>query len=160
MIEPRNTREEAQRLITEAMGEIEDRKRVRAQIEESASPALTRDRAAGIGLTVAVPVLIAIVGINFAGDTLRSWFEPRPSSSAVREEAQKSLDSIVRDIEAFREDYNELPESLVEAGMPSRGQWKYQVLDQRHYRIEGRLHGQVVSFDSTRATARAVDRRP
>jgi hypothetical protein len=160
MTEPRNTREEVQRLITEAIGEIEDRRRVRAQIEESARPAFTRDRAARIGLAVAVPVLITVVGINVAGDTVRSWFEPRLSPSAAREQAQKSLDSIVQDIEAFREDYSELPESLVEAGMPPRGQWKYQVLDRGHYKIEGRLHGQVVSFDSTRATARSVDGRP
>ena len=44
------------------------------------------------------------------------------------------LGSLVDEIEMFRRDYNELPETLVEIGVPSRGRWTYAVLG------EERLH--------------------
>jgi hypothetical protein len=119
---------------------------------ERASPhtSVSRRRATLMSLVVAVPILATVVAVNFAGDTLTSWFETRPSASVAREEAQRTLNDLVVEIEAFRKDYSELPETLVEVGMPSRGRWTYTAIDKIHYTVQGSMFGQAVSFDSTR----------
>ena len=101
-------------------------------------------------MAVAVPILIAVLVVTFAGPALESLFETKLPASEAREEAQKTLDALVGEIESFRNDYNELPETLVEIGLPSRGQWTYAVFDKGQYRVQGNLYGQGVSFDSTR----------
>jgi predicted ATPase len=114
-----------------------------------AHPGHSRERATLVSLAVAVPILIAVLTVTFAGGLLKSLFETQPSASVARQEAQRTLDDLVVEIEAFRKDYHELPETLVEIGMPSRGQWTYAATGKGHYRVQGSLYGQGVTFDST-----------
>jgi hypothetical protein len=108
---------------------------------------LTRQRGVLVSLTIATPILVAVLMMNFAGPFLASLFETKPPAAVAREEAQKTLAALVGEIEAFRKDYNELPETLVEIGVPSRGTWTYVPLG-KQYRVKGSLYGQSVSFDS------------
>ena len=132
------------------LADSEQVERQKASAERAAPhTSLGRRRATLMSLVAAVPILIAVVTVNFAGDTLTSWFETRPSASVAREEAQRTLNDLVVEIEAFRKDYSELPETLVEVGMPSRGRWTYTAIDKSHYTVQGSMFGQAVSFDST-----------
>jgi hypothetical protein len=115
---------------------------------------LTRERAARLGLFIAFPILMAILGINLGRPLLQSFFEVKPPPAVARAEAEKALGALIIDIEAFRLDYKELPESLVEIGVPSRGDWTYAVSSREHYQVQGSLYGQSVSFDSASAGGR------
>ena len=149
MTEPQNSpsrQELANQLIDQADGE--QLKRVAERVPVPS--AVTRPRIVGASLAVAIPILIAVLVVTFAGPALESLFETKLPASEAREEAQKTLDALVGEIESFRKDYDELPETLVEVGLPSRGQWTYAVLDKGQYRVQGNLYGQGVSSDSTR----------
>jgi hypothetical protein len=92
--------------------------------------------------------------VNFAWQPLVDFFEPWPPPVAARAEAQTALDALVVDIEAFRKDYDHLPGTLIEIGVPPRGRWSYAGVSPAHYRVQGTLYGQSVSFDSSTAGAR------
>ena len=109
---------------------------------------------------MAVPILIAVIMINVVGLSFRSLFETKPSASAARQAAQQALAGLVAEIEAFRKDYDQLPESLVEIGVPARGQWSYSVTGENNYRVQGTLDGQGVSFDASMTAKRPVKDRP
>jgi len=117
-------------------------------------PAVSRRRGVRVALLIAIPVLAAVLVVNFAWQPLVSMFEPWPPPAAARVEAQAALDALVLDIEAFRKDYDHLPAALIEVGLPPRGRWSYAGVSKAHYRVEGTLYGQSVSFDSSRAGAR------
>jgi hypothetical protein len=51
-------------------------------------------------------------------------------------------------IEAFRKDFNEVPKTLVQVGIPLRGRWSYTVVGTGRYRVQGALFGEAVSFTS------------
>jgi hypothetical protein len=149
MTEPQNSpsrQELANQLIDLADGEQQKRSAERVPVPS----AVTRPRVVGASLAVAIPILIAVLVGTFGGQVLESLFETKPPSSVAREQAQKTLDELVGEIESFRKDYDELPETLVEIGLPSRGEWKYAVFGKGQYRVQGNLYGQGVSFDSTR----------
>ena len=73
---------------------------------------------------------------------------PRP------DQVQDVLNALVKDIESFRQDYAELPNSLVEIGAPPYGDWTYTKESADHYRVVLRLYGQVVTFDSLQKGSR------
>jgi hypothetical protein len=146
MDDPQDTPSGSQQYANELIGLANAEKRVRSE-RPAARPGLTRERAVLIGLTVAVPILVAILLVTFAGSFVDSWFETRPPVAVARAEAQKILDTLVGEIEAFRKDYNELPQTLVEVGVPPRGKWDY-AASGTAYRVRGSLYGQAVSFDS------------
>jgi hypothetical protein len=117
-------------------------------------PAISRQRTVRLALVMAVPVLVAVILVNFAWQPLVSFFEPWPEPAAARAEAQTALDALVLDVEAFRKDYGHLPAKLVDIGVPPRGRWSYAGVDNAHYRVQGTLYGQDVSFDSSRAAVK------
>jgi hypothetical protein len=117
-------------------------------------PAMSRQRGVRVALLVAVPVLAIVLLVNFAWQPLVAFFEPWPAPAAARVQAQTALDSLVLDVEAFRKDYGHLPGALIEIGVPPRGRWSYAGLDNAHYRVQGTLYGQDVSFDSSRSAVR------
>jgi len=117
-------------------------------------PAVSRARTVRVALLIAVPVLAAVLLVNFAWQPLVAFFEPWPPPAAARVEAQTALDALVVDIEAFRKDYDHLPGTLIEVGVPPRGRWSYAGVSSDQYRVQGTLYGQSVSFDSSAAGAR------
>jgi hypothetical protein len=118
------------------------------------APAISRARSVRVGLLIAVPVLAAVLLVNFAWQPLAAFFEPWPPPAAARVAAQAALDTLVGDVEAFRKDYDHLPGTLIEVGVPSRGRWSYTGVGSAHYRVQGTLYGQSVSFDSSAPGAR------
>jgi len=151
MIEPRSGRSEAEDILNQASQEILERDRQRA--ERKPVDATRRSQAPSlIGLVVAIPVLIVVAIPSFTDWSWRSLFETRPPAAVAREEAQKALNSLVGEVEGFRKDYHELPESLAEVGLPPRGRWKYSVSGDGRYTLSGSLYGQSVSFESPAST--------
>jgi hypothetical protein len=109
---------------------------------------VTRQRVVRVSLAAAVSVLIAVLIATFAWEPLLSVFAPTPSAEAATQQAQEMLDALVVEIDAFRNDYDELPATLVDIGVPPRGQWRYTATSRTHYIVEGAVYGKVVSFDS------------
>ena len=127
--------------------------------ERAAVPsAVTRQRTVRVAVAVAIPVLIAVLVASFAQETLTSVFEYAPAPAVASRQAQEMLDALVVEIDAFRQDYDALPATLVDVGVPPRGRWSYATSGNGQFKVEGTLYGQTVSFDSTRAAARPVER--
>ena len=114
---------------------------------------VTRQRVVRVSLAAAVSVLIALLLATFAWEPLLSVFAPAPSAEAATRQAHEMLDALVVEIDAFRKDYHELPATLVDIGVPPRGQWRYTATSHTQYIVEGRIYGKVVSFDSASAAA-------
>ena len=149
-----NIRNEAKQIFSEATEFLEQQERDRASVRPP-GPGLTRQRAVLAGLVVSLPILISVVAINFTDRPLASLLETKPSPAIAREKATRTLDGLVAEVEAFRDDYDELPQSLVEVGLPSEGQWSYAVIADGRYSISGTLHGQAVRHESSRSAERA-----
>lgn len=115
---------------------------------------LTRERAVRLALAASSVILVGLLSASFGRPLLERFLEPTLPAAVAREEAQKALRALVGEIEDFRNDYNELPETLVEIGVPSRGRWTYTVINKEHYRLQGRLYGQDVAVTSTTMGAR------
>jgi hypothetical protein len=144
----------SQNLVDGLVGLVDSERRTRTP-HVIVRPRRTRQRKAQLSLAVAVSVLIAFHAVSFGAPLVKSFFEPRPPPAVARREAQAMLSKLVEEIEIFRHDYDELPESLVEIGVPARGRWTYDVLGKKDYTLRGSLYGQGVAFDSTsRAGAR------
>lgn len=144
-------------LINQATEEVRERDKRRADIELARATATPpRQRASFAGLLIAIPAFVALLVVGFTDWSLSELLESRPSAPAAREQAEKMLDGLVADIEAFRNDYHELPERLIEIGIPARGEWTYSPLSKDHYKIEGALYGQRVSFNSSSSPRRTV----
>lgn len=147
----------ANEIFAAAVEEKVERKRVSVENAKKQAP-IKREWIVFVCLAISVPVLVAIVAINVFGFSPASLFETPPSPAVAREEAQRTLDMVVADIEAFRSDYNELPESLVEIGVPPKGSWTYTIAGSA-YRVQGSMYGQNVSFDSASGGARVAKER-
>lgn len=146
----RHTQADTEALANRLTKEIRERDARRAAQELARSTATSsRQRACQAGLAVGVPLLIAILVMNLTGTSWRSLFESRPPDAVARYEATRLLDRLVVDIEAFRKDYDALPERLDEIGLPERGTWTYTATGGGHYRIQGTVYDQRVSFDSS-----------
>jgi len=139
----------ANEIFARAKEERVEIQKVRAE-QAKAGSKVSRERATTIALAVSAPFLVALVVFNVVGLSVSSMFETPPTPAAARQEVQRTLDTFVADIEAFRKQYNELPESIVEIGTPGRGTWSY-VVSGSTYRIQGSLYGQNVSFNSATA---------
>jgi hypothetical protein len=145
----------AREIFALAAEERRELRKVRAKSAHAAST-ITRARVCLVLLAVSAPMLIASVLINVVGVSVTALFETPPAPAVAREEAQRTLDALVLDIETFNKHYNELPESLTEIGVPSRGTWTYAPVGKTSYRIHGALYGQHVSFDAAAAASRPV----
>jgi len=147
MVEPPSGRSEAEEILNQASQEILGRARQRAE-RKPVDPARSRQRRSLIGLVVAIPVLIVVAMPYFTDWSWRSLFEPQLPALVAREEVQKTLNSLVVEVEAFREDYHHLPASLAEVGLPARGRWKYSLSADGRFSLTGEMYGQSVSFQS------------
>ena len=136
----------ANEIFALAAEEKVERQRVSVENARKQAP-IKRERIIFVALAIAVPILIVVFAINVMGFSPASLFETPPSPAIAREEAQRTIDMLVADIELFRRNYNELPESLVEVGVPPRGTWTYVVAGDT-YRVRGTIYGQEVTFDS------------
>jgi hypothetical protein len=114
---------------------------------------VTRQRVVQVSLAAAVSVLIAVLLATFAWEPLLAVFAPAPSAEEATRQAHEMLDALVADIDAFRKDYDELPATLVDIGVPPRGQWRYTASSRTQYVVEGTIYGKVVRFDSASAAA-------
>lgn len=146
--EPEGRSGGSQELVDGLVGLVDSELRTR-KAHVIVPPRRTRQRKAQVGLAIAASVLIAFHAVSFGAPFVASLFEDKPPAAVARQEAQAMLSALVGEIESFRHDYNELPETLVEIGVPSRGRWTYAVLGEDRYTLRGSLYGQGVTFDST-----------
>jgi hypothetical protein len=159
--------QQASRASQELADMLADSAKVEAEVVRAkrvaAPPAEIRRRNVRAALIVAVPILVLALTVTFAWDPLMSLFEPTPSPAEAALQAQKTLEGLVAEIESFRKDYNELPATLVDVGMPPRGEWGYATsgsAQSKQYTVTGKLYGQVVTFDSAKAEAKPLTPRP
>jgi hypothetical protein len=156
---PNDTQHSASEIIAMAVRDSEERARAAAMNARPSDP-VPRERTVWASLCLAVPLLIGVLAVNVYGLSVTSLFETPPSPTAARQEAQRTLDGLVADVEEFWKDYNELPESLVEIGVPARGHWSYSMGAGNTYRLRGTLYGQAVSFDSPQPRERRMVEEP
>jgi hypothetical protein len=142
---------EARQLVTEAIDDVTRQETAIATQRAASTGQRKRERAARLALVVTLPALAIVLALHFGGPTLAALLTPRPSPEVARQQAEQTLQSLVADIEAFREDYEELPESLAEVGIPARGDWQYTRTDGGSFTLDGTLDGERVSFDSRRS---------
>lgn len=139
---------EARRLADEAMAQI-------AEVASRPPPppaaevrAGTRRRVALIGLAVGVPTLAFLLVQDFAVGGVRALLQPRLPEAELRLQILSTVNDLVIEIDAFYEDYGELPESLVEVASPSAAGWRYTLVGRDRYRVELTQDGQSVTYDS------------
>ena len=148
MTEPGSSSGGSQDFVDGLVGLVDSERRTR-KVHVVVAPRMSRQRRARLSLAIAATILITYHMVSFGAPLVASFFEPKPAPAVARQEAQAMLSALVGEIESFRKDYNELPESLVEIGVPSRGKWTYVVLGKTEYTVRGSLYGQGVTFDST-----------
>jgi hypothetical protein len=148
---PPSGRSEAEEILNQASQEVLERERQRAE-RKPVDATRAGQRAPLIGLIVAIPVLIVVVMASFTDWSWRSLFEPQLPALVAREEAQKALNFLVLEVEGFRQDYHELPDTLADVGLPSHGSWSYSVKGDGRYSLAGNVYGQSVRFDSAAPT--------
>jgi hypothetical protein len=160
MKEQGSTPSASQQLANElADSAVADHQRLRAERVPVPST-ITRQRVVRVSLAVAIPILIAVLVATFAWQPLMSLLEPALSPAMASQQAQEILDALVIEIDAYRKDYDALPATLVDIGVPPRGQWSYVPSGNAQFKVQGTLYGQVVSFDSTSAAVRPTQERP
>ena len=144
-----NLASQIQDLTSQATDDMIERTRMRESAAAAAAkaPPLSRARFSLMGLYLALPVLAALVAVAFFGDSLMEMVTPAPSPEIAHAQAQADLDFAVREIESFRADFSTLPETLVQIGAPTRGDWTYTRGTDGRYQLVRRLHGQVVTFN-------------
>jgi hypothetical protein len=144
------TRQASQHSANEIFAAATEEQRARAKrvaAERVAQPtAVSRERVAYTGVALMTPVFVVILLVNVLGFSPLSFFEPAPTPEAAREEVQQLLKTVVADIEAFRTDTNQLPDTLVQVGIPSRGDWSYTNGGSGTYRLQGTLYGQTATY--------------
>ena len=143
------TRDALNDLIGLASRETIERQHARAAVA-ALPPAVrfTRERVCVVGLGLSSPILLIVLATNVLGISLMDLITPAPAPALARQEAQETLDSVVREIESFHHDYSELPSVLAEVGVPSRGTWAYLKKADERYQVVGQMYGQIVTFDS------------
>ena len=144
------TRDALNDLIGLASRETIDRDQVRAAVAAlpPARARFTRERVCLIGLGLSAPMLLVVLVTNVFGISLIDLITPAPPPAIARQQAEETLDAVVKEIESFHHDYAELPDFLAEVGVPPRGVWAYLKKPGGRYQVVGRMHGQVVTFDS------------
>lgn len=143
----------ASQALVDGLVDAVDAEALTATLHRAArSSGRSRQRAVTLTFVCAVPVLVAVLLAEFARPQLMGLFEPTRSPAIARQEAQAMLEVVVTDIRSFQKDYHQLPSSLVEIGLPARGQWTYVTLSPSRYRVEGKVYGQSVTFDSVAGT--------
>jgi hypothetical protein len=137
-------------LIGLASRETIDRNQARAAVAAlpPARPRFTRERVCLLGLGLSAPILLIVLATNVLGISLMDLITPAPTPAVARQQAQETLDSVVREIESFHHDYSELPSVLAEVGVPARGTWAYLKKADERYQVVGQMYGQIVTFDS------------
>lgn len=101
-----------------------------------------------------MPVLAVLLLSNLAGVSFDGFLRPRPSPTLARRQAEQALSLVVADLRAFVEDYDELPESRAEIGVPIDAVWRYTVTTESHFRVGVTWHGQHTEFESWRRPPR------
>jgi hypothetical protein len=134
--------------IVNRLADLADSERRERRVRVPRRERPSREKATRLALGIAVPLFVVVAAFNFGGPLLARMFETPLPVSAARVEAQKTLSELVEEIESFRENYDELPESLVEIGVPA-GQWTYILVGTDEYRIHGVVGGQEVTFESS-----------
>ena len=147
---PAETPSEAADLAEQVMDHVMER-RATAAARKTRRPAWkTRERNVRAALAAALPILALLVIPTVTGRPLRAYFESSPSAVVALQQARDAVGSMVADLAAFIEDYDALPDSLAEIGVPLDGEWTYNPIDAGSYTIALKWHGQIASFDSTR----------
>jgi hypothetical protein len=157
MMNPKPIPSPSQALADQFVNSADAEAAIRISRRAVASSGQSRKRRVRLALVVAVPLLIAVLTLELAWQALTAVFDPAPSPAMARLQAQAMLDGLVGDVRAFQKDYHELPARLIEVGVPPRGKWSYVVVTAAHFRIQGTVYGQSVSFDS--ATGPEMERR-
>jgi len=156
--------QEASRASQELADQLANSATVEAETVRSQRTAVpsaqTRQRNVRVALAVAIPMLVLVLTATFAWGPLMSLFETTPPPAVAKQQAQTTLEGLVAEIESFRKDYNELPKTLVDIGVPARGEWRYSASGNAQYTVAGTLFGQSVAFDSTRAEVKPAAPRP
>jgi hypothetical protein len=134
----------------------------RAQARAAAPPVslVTRARLVGCALAIAVPVLATFLAVNVFDVSVTDLITPAPAPAIALGQTQAALDAMVKEIEAYRKDYEELPEHLVEVAAPSKGNWTYSRNPSGQYQVVLEMYGQVVTFDSTQSKQVIDEPRP
>ena len=137
-------------LISLASRETIERGKARAAIAglPPARARFTRERACLVGLGLSAPILLIVLVTNVLGISLMDLITPAPPPAIARQQAQETLEAVVKEIESFHHDYAELPTVLAEVGVPSRGTWAYLKKAGERYQLVGQMYGQIVTFDS------------
>jgi hypothetical protein len=145
--------EQVSEIAEEAKEEKAHRERARAEhAERVAGPWWSRrERLVLIAVMVALPILGILLVTHVQGRPLLALVTPAPAPAVARHRAEVALKFVVNEIEAFRADYSELPDSLTEVGAPAVGEWTYIQRSDGHYQVGLTMYGQVVSFDSRQA---------
>jgi hypothetical protein len=144
------TRDALNDVIGLASRETIDRNQARAAVAAlpPARARFTRERVCLIGLGLSAPILLVVLVTNVFGRSLMDLITPAPPPAIARQQAQETLDAVVKEIESFHHDYSELPDVLAEVGVPPRGAWAYLKKPGGRYQVAGRMYGQIVTFDS------------
>lgn len=144
------TRDALNDLIGLASRETIERDKARAAIAAlpPARARVTRKRACLVGLGLSAPILLMVLTTNVLGISLMDLITPAPAPAVARQQAQETLEAVVKEIESFHHDYLELPDVLAEVGVPPRGAWAYLKKPDGRYQVVGQMYGQIVTFDS------------
>ena len=113
----------------------------------------SRKRAVLISLIVTVPIFAVILAANITGQSLLDLATPDPPAPVAQKTAQQELDGVVKRVEAFKTDYNQLPASLIEVGTSPKGDWSYTKQTGGQYTIAVKMYGQTLSYDSRQQKA-------
>jgi hypothetical protein len=155
--QPTGAQQSANEIFAAATVEKVERQRVSAETAKQQAP-IKRERVVLVSLAIAAPIFLTVLAVNVFGVSPASLFDTPPSPAAARVQAQRTLDALVADIESYRKDYKQLPQSLAELGPRPKGNWTYTVSGSV-YRVQGTLYGQSVSFDGVAAGPRVVKDR-
>jgi hypothetical protein len=108
-----------------------------------------RERRARVVVAVCVPVLCAVLAASFGEQLWQIVLERQLTPVQARQEADYTLRRLGAEIESFRQDYHELPDSLFELGPLPRGAWTYVRVGKDAYRLRGTVQAQTVTVEWT-----------
>ena len=131
--------------VMEGVARQADRRRAR---DAEPGPPERRRRAMLIALGFLAPVLVGIVVLSLGDMRGVPPLDSSLGGEALRRDLLVTVNVVVLEIEAFREDYGELPESLAEVAAPNEGRWRYEPVGNDRYRVGLTRDGQAVAFDS------------
>jgi hypothetical protein len=143
---PNRTRLLAEQAIGEAMVDLTQREEARARLIPDRAKA-TRARVVRVCVLITVSVAASLVLANQWRPSLFAALLAAQSSPASRQQAEDALRVVVNDVQTFRADYAELPESLAEVGLPVEGQWTYSKKPGERFQLVVILGGHVATFN-------------